>query len=196
MTLPDSIRIDLKEIGLYLDGVCKGAVVVENNIEQICAYLNIGEKLTDGVVEFVFYYDPDKNSHQERRTIRMDNSRFIARYANGDNRYPYYDIALSAKDIENVVPVEFALNQNYPNPFNPTTSIRYSIDEPGSVSLDIYNIKGQLVKNLNNGNTISGSHTAIWNGLDNSGNACSSGVYFYRLRTSKTTLVRKMLMLK
>ena len=88
------------------------------------------------------------------------------------------------------------LEQNYPNPFNPTTSIRYSIEEPGSVSLDIYNIKGQLVKTLYHGNAKIGSHTAIWNGLDNSGNACSSGVYFYRLRTPTTSLVRKMLMLK
>jgi hypothetical protein len=88
------------------------------------------------------------------------------------------------------------LEQNYPNPFNPTTTIRYSIEEPGSVSLDIYNIKGQLVKTLYQGNAEIGSHTAIWNGLDNSGNACSSGVYFYRLRTPKTSLVRKMLMLK
>jgi len=91
---------------------------------------------------------------------------------------------------------QLALFQNYPNPFNPTTSIRYSIEETGPVSLDIYNIKGQLVKTLYHGNAEIGSHTAIWNGLDNSGNACSSGVYFYRLKTPKTSLVRKMLMLK
>lgn len=89
-----------------------------------------------------------------------------------------------------------SLEQNYPNPFNPSTSIRYSIDEPGAVSLDIYNIKGQLVKTLYHGNAEVGSHTAIWNGLDNSGNACPSGVYFYKLRTPKTSLGCKMLLLK
>ena len=83
-----------------------------------------------------------------------------------------------------------------PNPFNPTTSIRYSIEEPGLVSLDIYNVKGQLVKTLYHGNAEVGGHTVTWNGLDNSGNACSSGVYFYRLRTPNTSIIRKMLMLK
>ena len=93
-------------------------------------------------------------------------------------------------------PVFDRLSQNYPNPFNPTTTIRYSIDEPGPVSLDIYNIKGQLVKSLYRGTGEVGSHSAIWDGLDKSGNACSSGVYFYRLKTKNTSLTRKMLMLK
>jgi flagellar hook assembly protein FlgD len=94
-----------------------------------------------------------------------------------------------------VVPV-LALEQNYPNPFNPTTTIRYSLDEQGMMSLDIYNIKGQLVKSLYHGNAEAGSHSVIWNGRDNSGKACASGVYFYKLRTSKTSLVRKMLLMK
>ena len=105
-------------------------------------------------------------------------------------------IKLTDKDLgDKVVPV-LSLEQNYPNPFNPTTTIRYSLDEPGMMSLDIYNIKGQLVKSLYHGNAEAGSHSVIWNGRDNSGKACASGVYFYKLRTSKTSLVRKMLMLK
>ncbi len=53
-----------------------------------------------------------------------------------------------------------------------------------------------LVKTLYHGNAEVGGHTVTWNGLDNSGNACSSGVYFYRLRTPNTSIIRKMLMLK
>ncbi|NLW18599.1 MAG: T9SS type A sorting domain-containing protein [Candidatus Cloacimonetes bacterium] len=88
------------------------------------------------------------------------------------------------------------LEQNYPNPFNPITTIKYTIEKPGEVSLDIYNVKGQLVKTLYHGTATVGSHTAIWNGFDNSGNACPSGVYFYNLRTPNANLVRKMLLLK
>lgn len=85
---------------------------------------------------------------------------------------------------------------NYPNPFNPTTIIKYSLDEPGAVSLEIYNIKGQLVKTLIQGNADKGTHSVVWDGIDHIGNPCSSGVYFYKLRTNSRTLVRKMLMLK
>lgn len=130
------------------------------------------------------------------RSVAINDTQLSSSIIGGDSAYPAYNIKVSSADLSNTVVPVLRLEQNYPNPFNPTTSIRYSIEEPGSVSLEIYNIKGQLVKTLYHGNAEVGSHTAIWNGLDNSGNACSSGVYFYRLRTPKTSLVRKMLMLK
>jgi len=85
---------------------------------------------------------------------------------------------------------------NYPNPFNPETTIRYSIDEPGMVALEIYNLKGQLVKTLAKGITDAGRYSAIWNGTDNNGKPCASGVYLYKLNTKNKTMVQKMLMLK
>jgi len=78
----------------------------------------------------------------------------------------------------------------------PTTNIKYSLDVPGAVSLEIYNIKGQLVKALMQGHADKGVYSAVWDGVDQTGNPCSSGVYFYKLRTNSKTLVRKMLMLK
>lgn len=186
---------NLKEIGLKLDGICKGAVVVTDSLEQICAYLDDGESLSSGLVELVFFYE-SKSQPMEMKSVAINNTQLSSSVIGGDSAYPVYNIKVSNADLSNTVVPVLRLEQNYPNPFNPTTSIRYSIEEPGSVSLDIYNIKGQLVKTLYHGNAEIGSHTAIWNGLDNSGNACSSGVYFYRLRTPKTSLVRKMLMLK
>jgi len=196
ISLPDSLKIDLKEIGLYLDGVCKGAVVVENNLEQICAYLDIDEKLTDGVVEFVFYYNPDKSQVQECRTLRIDNSRFAAQYANGNRRYPFYTVTLSPKDLENVTPLEFALNQNYPNPFNPTTTISYQLPESGKVRLDVYNLKGQLVKTLIDGTQVSGLHSIVWNGTDTKNRSVASGVYLYRLSSQHNVQTKRMLLMK
>ncbi|GAB1366845.1 hypothetical protein MASR1M36_17160 [Candidatus Cloacimonadaceae bacterium] len=196
ISLPDSLKIDLKEIGLYLDGVCKGAVVVENNLEQICAYLDIDEKLTDGVVEFVFYYNPDKSQVQECRTLRIDNSRFAAQYVNGNRRYPFYNITLSPKDLENVAPLEFALNQNYPNPFNPTTTISYQLPESGKVRLDVYNLKGQLVKTLIDGTQVSGLHSVVWNGTDTKNRSVASGVYLYRLSSQHNVQTKRMLLMK
>lgn len=196
ITIPSDAMVNLKEIGLYLDGVCKGAVVVENNIEQISAYLGIDEKLTDGVVDFVFYYHDSKAQHQERKTIRMDAERFSANYIRGNRRYIYYDLAFTPEDMENAVTPEVHLNQNYPNPFNPSTTISYSLPEAGQVRLEIYNLRGQLVKVLANGEEASGDHRKVWDGTDENGNTVSSCVYFYRLTSPGKTISRRMLLMK
>lgn len=185
----------LQEIGLKLDGVCKGAVVVTDTLEQICAYLDEGESLNSGLVELEFFYE-SKSQPQEMRRLAINDKQLSGSFIGGDPAYPVYNIKVSTEEPGSTVIPVLSLEQNYPNPFNPTTTIRYSIDEPGPVSLDIYNIKGQLVKSLYRGTAEVGSHSAIWDGLDKSGNACSSGVYFYRLKTKKSSLTRKMLMLK
>ena len=186
---------DLKEIGLLHDGTCKGAVVVKDTLEQISAYLDDGESLSSGVVELLFYYE-NKSQPLEMKRVCLNAISLKADHIDGNENYPVYNITILPEDIADTVVPALALDQNYPNPFNPSTNIRYSLDKSGPVSLDIYNIKGQLVKNLCTEAQDKGSHTVVWNGTDNSGSACSSGVYFYRLRTSDNTLVRKMLMLK
>ena len=94
----------------------------------------------------------------------------------------------------------FALNQNYPNPFNPTTQITYALAAPGVVSLQIYNVLGQVVATLVNGNSGAGTFNVTWNGKDDLGRPAASGVYIYRLHatagTTEFTQARKMLLLK
>ena len=92
-------------------------------------------------------------------------------------------------------PADFGLT-NYPNPFNPDTTIRFSVPSEGRVTVTIYNIKGQRVKQLLNEQVVAGRYAVVWDGIDHTGNPCSSVVYFYKLRTNSKTLVRKMLMLK
>lgn len=196
VTIPDSVKINLKEIGLYLDGVCKGAVVVEDSLEQICAYLDINEKLEDGVVEFVFYYNPDKAAPRESKKMHLDSSRLAAQFIKGNQSYPYYNITLSSKDMENVVPIELALNQNFPNPFNPSTTISYQLPASGDVRLEIYNLRGQLVNTLINAKQDSGYHSITWNGTDSNNHGVASGVYFYRLCSAGKNVTRKMLLMK
>jgi len=196
LSLPDSLMIDLKEIGLYLDGVCKGAVVVENNVEQICAYLDLDEKLTDGVVEFVFYYNDAKSQDQECRSIRIDSTRLRARYVDDNSRYSYFKVDLSPEDMQNATSPGISLYQNYPNPFNPSTTISYSLPEAGQVKLEIFNLRGQLVQVLTDSREPAGEHHKVWNGTDQSGNAVASGVYFYRLITPSRSICRRMLLMK
>jgi hypothetical protein len=89
------------------------------------------------------------------------------------------------------------LEQNVPNPFNPTTTIRYEVRESGPVTLKIYNVAGQLVRTLVDGERAAGQvHEATWNGLNDGGRPVSSGVYFYKLVARDFTQTKKMVLLK
>ncbi|MCH8305166.1 MAG: T9SS type A sorting domain-containing protein [Candidatus Marinimicrobia bacterium] len=83
------------------------------------------------------------------------------------------------------------MSQNYPNPFNPATKIEFSLPKRSETSLIIYNVLGQEVKRLLDGDLAAGDYELFW---DASGN--SSGVYLYELRTEKYRFVRKMLLVK
>jgi len=97
-----------------------------------------------------------------------------------------------------IEPIEINfLQQNYPNPFNPETNISYSIVDNGLVELSIYNIKGQLVKNLVRSSENSGEHNVVWNGKDSAGKKVSSGLYFYKLKVNDKIIdTKKMMLLK
>jgi hypothetical protein len=88
------------------------------------------------------------------------------------------------------------LSQNYPNPFNPATTIEFVIEKAGPVGLEVYDVSGRLVKRLLGRSLKAGRHSVSWDGLNESGNAVSSGVYFYRLRTGKTEFTREMVLLR
>ncbi len=75
------------------------------------------------------------------------------------------------------MPAEFILGRNFPNPFNPSTELRYSISEPGNVTLAVYNVLGQRVRVLREGRCPAGTHTAEWDGMDDRGLEAGSGIY-------------------
>ena len=88
------------------------------------------------------------------------------------------------------------LNQNYPNPFNPETTISFDMPANGKARLDIYNVKGQLVKTLFDGVASFGRNSLVWDSTDNGGNAVTSGIYFSRLTTANHSETRKMMLMK
>ncbi|KAF5044638.1 FlgD Ig-like domain protein [anaerobic digester metagenome] len=196
VSVPDSLKTDLKEIGLYVDGVCKGAVVVEDNLEQISAYVDDASELSEGNVEFVLYYEEGKRQGNELRSLNIRKDRMQAQYGDAGTSYPFFEIKITSEDVDDIVPTEFTLKQNYPNPFNPTTTIAYSLPEASKVRLDIYNVKGQLVKTLVNGDMPAGLHSVVWNGRDSNNAAVASGVYFYRVSSPKATQTKRMLLMK
>jgi len=95
-----------------------------------------------------------------------------------------------------VAPLTFILQQNYPNPFNPTTNISFSIPTDSHVNVNVYNIKGQLVKTLLSGHVSRGSHTIQWHGDNSLGHSVGSGIYLIRVNDSSHSAVKKALLLK
>lgn len=116
---------------------------------------------------------------------------FLGSYNRSGNSYQ------TTPNQENTIPVvQTTLGNNYPNPFNPITTISYSVKDNAPVTLEVYNLKGQLVKTLVNEIQPSGNHQVTWNGTDNSGSAVGSGVYYYRLRSGRFSSTKKMVLMK
>jgi len=89
------------------------------------------------------------------------------------------------------LPTSYALSQNYPNPFNPSTEVAFDMPTAGHVELVVYNVLGQEVTTLINGEMDAGSHVISFDGSSH-----SSGVYFYRISTGSFSETKKMVMLK
>ena len=111
--------------------------------------------------------------------------------------YTFLDFQLTAITGSNDLPIlTTELHGNYPNPFNPETKIVYSVKEAGNVTLEVYNIRGQLVKTLVNDVKDTGEFTATWTGTDNSNKSVSSGIYFYKMKSGNYAATKKMILMK
>jgi len=136
-----------------------------------------------------------------------------------DNQYNFngilddiriYDYALSVQEIASLYGVStavtvtndpgslrsFVLYQNYPNPFNPTTAISYQLAATSSVTLGVYDVLGREVKTLVHGVGQPGVYSVQWDGTNERGDAASSGIYLYQLRTGNFVMTKKMLLIK
>ncbi|MFH0735874.1 MAG: T9SS type A sorting domain-containing protein [bacterium] len=103
------------------------------------------------------------------------------------------DIVVGVEDEElSVVPSQFYVEQNYPNPFNPSTSIRFGLPQASTVDLRIYNILGQEVAVLINGQNLSaGTYNHSFDA-----SSLSSGTYIYRLQSGSNVVTKKMMLIK
>ena len=109
----------------------------------------------------------------------------------------YYCDHSSVAEGEASSPIRgFYLDQNYPNPFNPETQISFSLPERVSVSLAVYNVFGQKVRELIKASLPVGSYKITWDGTDNQGHRLASGVYFYQLSAGENTSTQKMILMK
>ena len=98
-----------------------------------------------------------------------------------------------------IIPLTFTLKQNYPNPFNPETTIRFGVPASAKdaiTSLTVYNVLGKKITVLFKGNLKMGYHEFKWNGKNTSGNNVASGIYFYQLKSGKTNIIKKMVLVR
>jgi hypothetical protein len=119
-----------------------------------------------------------------------------------DNTTQYYGPATitlapgeSGETPEVVLPT--SLGAAYPNPFNPSTLIAFHIAESTSVTIEVFDLRGRLVKTLLSRKTMTpGEHGIEWNGCNQDGTPMSSGVYSYRMTYDKGQAVKTMTLLK
>ena len=95
--------------------------------------------------------------------------------------------------VDNVqgIPLSYKLEQNYPNPFNPSTKIEYNLQSTGVVTLNVFNMLGQLVSTLVNEKQDAGKHFVVFDA-----SRFSSGMYFYQITSGKFVATKKMVFLK
>jgi len=86
---------------------------------------------------------------------------------------------------------------NYPNPFNPTTTINYTLEAAGPVSITIYDMQGREIRNLvNAGYKAAGQYQVIWDALDNHGSTVVSGAYLMRVSTNGQAITQHLVYMK
>ncbi|MBL7149718.1 MAG: T9SS type A sorting domain-containing protein [Candidatus Cloacimonetes bacterium] len=124
----------------------------------------------------------------------------VAVYDEGESELVEINFEYTGTGADNIISNSTQLNNNYPNPFNPVTNIAFSLGEPGHVTLEVYNIKGEKVRTLVDKVLAADNHVITWNGKDNNNKSVASGIYFYKMisegNNGDYTSTKKMILLK
>jgi hypothetical protein len=127
-------------------------------------------------------------------TIPMS-EQWTAGWTNFDPQWTDYDADMTG--IGDAVVEGRSMSQNYPNPFNPVTKIAYRVRQAGPVTIKIHSASGRVVRTLLDTELDAGaSGVVIWDGTDDAGDKCASGVYFYSIDTLEGSENHKMVMMK
>lgn len=150
------------------------------------------------------YYANPGNNHSAMPTASCndDGSENFAGAAigldnDGNELYDVDDVGCNTSGVPDNGFAVVQLRQNHPNPFNPTTQIKYVVERPGQVRLQVYSMAGKLVRTLVDAHHDEArTYEATWSGRDNSGRPLPSGVFFYRLESPNGSEMKTMVLLK
>ena len=136
-----------------------------------------GQRVSN-INEYARFYSPKNNSN-------------IYLFGLNDTIYTYKAIVDINNSETNLPPTEFVLYQNYPNPFNPSTAIKYTIPKQSNVSLKVFDILGDELSTLIDGEQSEGNYDIMFDASE-----FPSGIYFYRLNAGEFAETKKMLIIK
>ena len=111
--------------------------------------------------------------------------------AEGDFTIETVVAAANGAYIDISVPTAFSVSNAYPNPFNPTTSLNINLDTDSHVSVKVFNVMGQLVDVVTEGQMAVGSHSISWDA-----STVASGVYFINTEVGSSLSSQKVMLLK
>ena len=107
-----------------------------------------------------------------------------------------YSFNYQLSNDKELLPTSFLMHQNYPNPFNPSTIIRYDLPYNELVNIDIYDVRGTIIKSLINTSQKAGNRSIIWDATNNLGQPVSAGLYVYTIQVGNFRQSKKMVLVK
>jgi hypothetical protein len=151
------------------------------------------ERKTKNKWEKIGFVQGNGNSNSPKEYSYVDNNLFGGckfqyrlKQIDNDGQFEYSDVV----EVE-AVPTKYELSQNYPNPFNPNTTIRFSLPKQTQLKINIYNMLGELVEKIAEGNYEAGYYKVNFNASN-----LPSGTYIYRIESNEFIQSKKMIMLK
>lgn len=202
---PDYVVIDIvdadnaeniQEIGVLQDGICIGAVKTDSFPCQILAYPDY-ENPSPLAFEIFYNSKAQPSSHHAYEMLDLNDFAFHEAHIVPE-KDGLYQVKLSANDSGfgiNATSIVKAIS-NYPNPFNPDTNISFTLMDKAEANILVYNIKGQIVREIGFKPYKAGINTLKWDGRDNANSPVSSGIYFVRINTGAESHTHKILMMK
>lgn len=186
--------INVLEIGAFQGEKCIGAIKPESLPCQLLVYPDWSDT-TSITFEVVWKEAKSKSIISQYKVWDQDVDNFIPGSFNADVQYCQVKLGSdSGNSNNNVVPV--ITMQNAPNPILDNTRIMVKLSSDANFTLTIYNLKGQKVNEVFQGNRKAGKHAFLWSGKDENGKRVSSGIYFAKLNCGSQTVTNKMLVLK
>jgi flagellar hook assembly protein FlgD len=123
-----------------------------------------------------------------------------AGYKKPSREWDSVSVVIGVTDIsdldKNLIPEKIALLGNHPNPFNHETIIKFSLPQQNDIKLMIFDISGQLIRNLSESTYNAGIHSVQWDGRDNAGKVVASGIYIVRMNSRNRQFSHRILLSK
>ena len=161
---------DNRNMKLYYDGWLVGELDMRESVHYDECPLLIGSNYDEGYGDYQFHGLIDE--------VRI--SDYPREFHHGVERFP-----------DDQLPQEFAILNIYPNPFNSSTRISYALNDIMNVEIAVFDLNGQLVEVLDQGERTAGTHNLVWNAEN-----IASGVYFVRLSTPTVKQTQKVLLIR